>query len=59
MQLLLSVTFLANSRTWSIKNGVMFATMAGLLGVSAMAEALLKDPEQMTSVKKSKQVRIN
>jgi len=43
-------------RTWSIKNGVMFATMAGLLGVSAMAEALLKDPEQMTSVKKSNQV---
>jgi len=43
-------------RTWSIRNGVWFAEMSGLLGLSAMAEALIRDPTQMELVKSRNQV---
>jgi len=43
-------------RTWSIRNGVWFAEMIGLLGLSAMAEALIRDPTQMELVKSRGQV---
>ena len=32
-------------RTWSINNGVLFAEMSGLLGLSVRAEAVLKNPD--------------
>ena len=61
-------------RTWTIKNGIWFAKMGGLLGklekllfpasnlksisgLSAMAEALLRDPNQLSLVRESGQVR--
>ena len=43
-------------RTWSLRQGVLFGEMAGLLGVSAMAEALTRDPTQMQLVKERGQV---
>ena len=43
-------------RTWSLRQGVLFGEMAGLLGVSAMAEALTRDPTQMQMVKERGQV---
>jgi len=43
-------------RTWSIRNGVWFAEMSGLLGLSAMAEALTRDISQMELVKSRHQV---
>ena len=43
-------------RTWSLRQGVLFGEMAGLLGVSAMAEALTRDPSQMQLVKERGQV---
>jgi len=43
-------------RTWSIRNGVWFVEMSGLLGLSAMAEALMRDPSQMDLVRSKGQV---
>jgi len=43
-------------RTWSIRNGVWFVEMSGLLGLSAMAEALTRDHSQMELVKSRNQV---
>jgi len=43
-------------RTWTITNGIWFAKMAGLLGLSAMAEALLRDPNQLSLVRESGQI---
>jgi len=45
-----------DQRTWSLRQGVLFGEMAGLLGVSAMAEALTRDPTQMQLVKERGQV---
>lgn len=43
-------------RTWSIKAGTQYAEMAGLCGLSAMAELLIRDPGQMDLVRKRGQV---
>jgi len=43
-------------RTWSIKNGVFFAEMSGLLGLSAMAEALMRDTSQLELVRSRGQI---
>jgi len=43
-------------RTWSIKNGVLFGEMSGLLGLSAMAEAVTRNPLQLEMVRKHQQI---
>jgi len=43
-------------RTWSIKNGVLFGEMCGLLGLSAMAEAVTKDVSQLEMIHKYNQI---
>jgi len=43
-------------RTWSIKNGVLFGEMSGLLGLSAMAEAVTKDVSQLEMIHKYNQI---
>ena len=43
-------------RTWSIRNGVLFAEMSGLLGLSAMAESVMRSPDQLEMVKQYQQV---
>ena len=43
-------------RTRSLRTGVLAAEMAGLLGLSAMAEAVMRDPEQMEEVRRRGQV---
>ena len=43
-------------RTWTIKNGVLFACMSGLLGLSAMAEAVMRDPSQLEMVRRYEQI---
>merc|ERR1712127_945705 len=45
-----------DSRTWTIKQGVLFAEMAGLLGLSAMAEALTRSPDSMKLLRERGQV---
>lgn len=43
-------------RTWTVKNGSNFAAMADILGVSAMAEDIKRDPGQVSFVKDRGQV---
>jgi glycerophosphocholine phosphodiesterase GPCPD1 len=43
-------------RTWSLRSGVLFAELAGLLGLSAMAAALVKDPAQLGLLRQRGQV---
>ena len=43
-------------RTWTIRNGVLFACMSGLLGLSAMAEAVMRDPSQLEMVRSYGQI---
>merc|ERR1712098_625322 len=42
---------LADPRTWTVHQGVLCASMSDLLGLSVMAEALLRDPGQMELVR--------
>ena len=43
-------------RTWTIQNASNFATMAEILGVSAMADGIQRDPSQVQMVKEKGQV---
>jgi len=43
-------------RTWSIRNGVLFVEMSGLLGLSVRAEALLRNPHHLEKVREHNQV---
>jgi hypothetical protein len=38
-------------RTWTIPLAACFVKMAGLLGISAMAEDIMRDPSQVQLVK--------
>ena len=42
---------------WTIRHGCLFAEMSGLLGLSAMAEAVTRDPANIRMVKERSQVR--
>ena len=48
--------YFMDPRTWTIGNGVLFAEMSGLLGLSAMAEAVMRDPSQLEMVRKYGQI---
>ena len=48
--------YFMDPRTWTIRNGVLFAEMSGLLGLSAMAEAVMRDPSQLEMVRKYGQI---
>lgn len=48
--------YFMDPRTWTIGNGVLFAEMSGLLGLSAMAEAVMRDPSQLEMVRRHGQI---
>ena len=48
--------YFMDPRTWTISNGVLFAEMSGLLGLSAMAEAVMRDPSQLEMVRRYGQI---
>merc|ERR550534_2743972 len=48
--------YFMDPRTWTIRNGVLFAEMSGLLGLSAMAEVVMRDPSQLEMVRKYGQI---
>ena len=43
-------------RTWSIRHGVLFVEMSGLLGLSAMAESVMADVSQLELIHRYHQI---